>query len=767
MHLVLATRRRAAAPSLLPALVALVLLSAAACTGPPAPDPGPTTPPPPEVTALAVDPALDARRGGGEHARDWNLAARSADLDALAAAVVTTPGNVPEVGLWRWAVEAGVPRVDADLDVPGAVRDVALAVVDGRAVVAGTTVVGRRAESFVRVSDDTLAWRTAPVHPSSVRLTEATSGGGVPHLAGTTADGAVVWAEAGGDVVDVAEVVPAAAGTHRTVVDMAASGAFGDQDVVAILYRETAQDGVGRPVVVARDATGAWGSPVLVDPRPRVQVNGIRVRLGGGWTTTGAAPLGPETFGALRPTAWTTVDGVSWATIDADYLGDSAWLAGADEDWVLGKPSETGRAVPMWQVGGRRVASLIGDDDADGLWGAQFGSDPAPVSGVTGVLEYPHGGAPFVFVTGSGYTSVGGWAPPGYTDEDSSWWPVADVSAVSPPTAVLAAQDGAAPGGQVAVQALTDSGEWWRTSWASTAFSVGTDGPVAAPAPVAAVEGAVWRDAAALDGRRLFVHWRPDGDVGNRATTTLVSPGAAEVSADLGSSGAGVEDLAHDGRRWVLVGSDAPSILTTAVDRPTVWTSGDAAAWTRLELDVGDAREGAAQAVCQDGALLVGWSTAHDGTTQPQAWRLTGDGTQRVPHGVEPAADAWFDDCSTHGGTTFVHGRVGELDVLWRVSADGAFEEVHRAPAGTAFGAPVPVGDGWVAWGEVDGDEESGPVVWWSPDGAAWTPVPLPADAPVADGTVVVDGAGVVAVAWGASGIQAWRVSGLRAGARG
>ncbi|GIG40060.1 hypothetical protein [Cellulomonas phragmiteti] len=758
----LKTRQRAALLRLTLVLPVLTLL-AVACTGPAVPAPVPATPPPPSpptISVLAVDPGLDPRAGGGEHTRDWNLAPRSGDLDALAAAVVATPGTVPRVGLWRWAVAEGVPRVDTDLRVPGAVRDVGLAVVAGRAVVAGTTDVGRRAESFARVSDDALTWRTARVRPSSVRLTEATSGGAVPHVAGTSAQGAVVWAQVAGDDVDVVEVVPAAAGTRRTVVDMAASDAFGDQDVVAVVYRETGPDGVVRPMVVTRDGAGVWGSPVLVDGRPRVQVNGIRLRLGGGWTATGAAPLGPETFGALRPAAWTTVDGAAWATIEADLLGDSAWLSGEDEDWVLGKPSESGRVVPLWQQRGRQVVVVMGDDDvAGGAWFGQFQSAPAPVPDVTGVLEYAAGGTPLLFVSGSGYTAVGGWPAPDEPDDD--WWSVAELSPVSPRTVVTIADGaGGAPRGQVATRTLTDGGDWWRTAWGATAMRVEGDALLADPLPVAAVAGAAWQEGRDADGRRLFVHAQPEGDLGTRTVTTLAADGG-EVSGDLGSGGAGVEDVAHDGARWLLAGADAPSILMTEVDRPVVWTSVDAAAWSRLDLDLGDAREGAAEGVCQEGSLLVGWSGAHDGTTRPRAWRLVGDTASVVDHGLEPAGETSFDACRTQGGTTLVHGQVAGVATLWRVSPTGTFEEVLRAPGGATFEAPVPVDGGWAAWGAVDGDEDSGPVVWWSPDGATWTTLALPTDVPVAEGTVAAEGADVVAVAWGPSGMRAWRVSGL------
>lgn len=744
----LMTRHRPAA-LLLPFVLAA---GTAACTAPARPDP--VTTPPPQVAMLEIDPALDPRAGGSDYTWDWNLAARSGGLDALAAAVVVAPGQAPEAGLWRWAVVGGAVRVEADLGITGAVSDVALAVVDGSAVVAGTTTVDRRATAFVRTSRDLSTWEAVEVRPATARLTEATSSGTVPHVAGTTADGAVVWGEVADHGVDVTEVVPAAHGTRRTVVDVAASGAFGERDVVAVLYRETAVDGVERSLVVARDASGSWQEPSLVDPRPHVVANGVRVRGGGGWTVTGAAPLGPERGGILRPAAWTTADGRSWRTIDAYLLGDAEWGADLATDWVLGKPSETGHAIPLWEVGGRRVASLIGDDDADGVWSVQFVSDDAPMTGVTGVLEYAEGGVPTVFVTGAGFATVGTWEVTAGPGLDGSWWSLGEASAMSPPTS-LSVTSGTA--GFVATKQLVEVGAGWRTWFVARPWRY-EENVLAAADPPPTVGDSPWREAQDDTGGRLLVRHEPVDGLTIRTATTLLAEGGDVGQGGLGAPGSEVADVGHDGERWIAVGADAPSIEMGEVGRATVWTSPDGAGWTSLPLDAGDARESGAEAVCPRGDLVVGWSRGHDRTTRPAAWRSDGG---VVEHGVSADGDAWFSGCATAHGRTLVHGYVAGAPVLWQAGEEGRLAESWRAPVRSTFETPVPVGSGWAAWGTVDGDDDSGPVLWWSQDGEAWTAVALPTGLPVDDGVVVADGDAVVVLAEGAAGLVAWRVADL------
>ncbi len=745
------------------ALAAAALLSLTACTSTADPVPPPTTPASPVVVPLRVDPALDPRTGGAAHTRDWNLAATSGDVDPLAAAVVTTPGEPARVGLWRWAVSDDMPPVEVDLHVPGSVRDVALASVGGRVTVAGTTVQGRESAAYVRVSQDTTTWTALAVDPPTARLTEATCSGTVAHVAGTTAGDAVVWASVTDQDVVLTDVVPAADGVRRQVIDMAATPAPEGDDLVAVLYRETGTDGVQRPVVVARAADGTWGEPVVVDAHPGVEVNGIRARPTGGWTATGGAPSGAGTAGALRPTAWRTLDGTTWTTIDDPYLGESEWLAGDLASWVLGKPAESGQAVPMWRVGGRRVVAVLGLDDVESAWFGQFESDPAPVDGVTGVLEYPEGGAPFILVNGSGWASIGGWAPPGYTEFPGTWWPVADVSPVAPATAVVGdvARDGRGSG-QVGTRTLREVDGGWVTTWRSAALRVDGHAVVPAGPPLADGSQDAWTQEVSRSGERLVVRQRTDAEFSSRLETTLVGadgvPGALGV---LGGGGARAQDVVHDGTRWLVAGADATTSLTTEVERPSVWTSPDGVAWTHLELDVGGARQGAAEAVCRAGSLVVGWTSGHDGSTHAAMWRIDGDTTEPVDHAIGSTTPAWFGGCRTADGTTFVHGWVSGVAVLWRITDDDVLEQVLTAPVGATFDPPVPAAGGWAAWGTVDDDDGTGPVVWWSPDGREWTTVALPADVPVDDGIVLVDGTDVVAVGWGAAGMQAWRVVGL------
>jgi|GEM_PF-1422285 len=756
-------RTRSTLPRPLVLVAAVTLLSAVACSPTAERAPAPATTRSPVAVPLAVDPALDPRTGGGDHTRDWNLAPRSGDLDALAAAVVTPPGGPARVGLWRWAVEEGLPAVDPGPEVPGSVRDVALASVDGRVVVAGTTVVDRRATAFVRVSHDTSTWTALPVDPPSARLTEATSSGDVAHVAGTTAADAVVWAPVTDEAVVLTEVVPAAEGVRRSVVDVAASGAPEDGDLVAILYRETRTDGVQRPFVVARSADGTWTAPAVVDERPGVEVNGVRARLTGGWTATGGVPSGPATGGASRPGAWRTVDGAVWEVIDDEFLGDSEWLSGEQRGWVLGKPSETGNVVPMWELGGRTVVTVMGLDDVESAWFPQFESDPAPVPGVTGVLEYAAGGTPLVLVNGSGWASLGGWAPPGYTEHPGSWWPVADVSPVAPPTSVRVLADGDdGARGQVGTQTLTEVDRGWRTTWASTALRVDGDRVAAAEPPVPDVATGSWSEAVSPQGERLVVQQRSDGDFTSALGTTVVGPDRdGRAQGVLGAGGAHASDVVHTGDRWVVAGADAESHLSTGVSRPAVWTSSDGNAWVHVGLDVGDARQGEAEAVCQDGDLAAGWVRRHDGTTRPVLWRVTGDTAVELDHGVDDATPTWFDACRTADGTTLVHGWVAGVAALWRVAGDGTLEPVLRPPVGATFEAPVPVAGGWAAWGTVDDADGTGPVLWWSTDGRGWSTIAVPTDVPLDAGVAVADGRDVVALAWGAAGMRAWRVTGL------
>ncbi|HEX6420854.1 MAG TPA: sialidase family protein [Acidimicrobiales bacterium] len=224
-----------------------------------------------------------------------------------------------------------------------------------------------------------------------------------------------------------------------------------------------------------------------------------------------------------------------------------------------------------------------------------------------------------------------------------------------------------------------------------------------------------------------------------RASSTFTrAEGAALTFTEPLSRVADLVPPAEEGGVWTIVGSVfEPS---SRVSVASVWTAEDARHWEREAVD--PARVGTDErmvsAVHVDGGLLAVGQVGSGDHGDAAIWRLRdGDWAQDRPEVMGGDHEQWAFAAATGEGGTLVAGAEnawGEVRPRLWLSTDG---ETWRAVDGGAGGpldatgtevvrAVTALGEGFVAVGSRDVENEQDGVVWYSPDGETWEEVEAP-----------------------------------------
>jgi hypothetical protein len=194
-----------------------------------------------------------------------------------------------------------------------------------------------------------------------------------------------------------------------------------------------------------------------------------------------------------------------------------------------------------------------------------------------------------------------------------------------------------------------------------------------------------------------------------------------------------------DDQPWTVVGSvfDPESDISAA----TTWQSEDGRAWERQDLAPADSDRSESFAAATDsehGRYAAGW-TGDGALSDAAVWRQDDDGqwTQADAPEMGGEHEQWAFDVAANGSGIVVAGGEsvwGEVRARLWFSEDGETWRVVDGGPGGPFDATgqeslrdiAPFGDGFVAVGSRNVDNEQDGIAWYSPDGREWTQVEAP-----------------------------------------
>lgn len=769
-------------------MAGLVVAALVGCTGPSAPPhDAASSQQAVHFEDLALPSELAAPR---DVTSAWRLVPATAGRPTLAASIRTAPGGKPTVGLWTGTATGTYERLDVDLGLSGSVESLELAADAETAVLIGSQWDGNRLSSFARTSTDRITWTELelPGELDGVSWQGAVAADGRTVAVAEDWQDSTVVAVVAGDTVRTLSVPDVVADASRDVLGVAAHG-----KEIAVLAAVTPAAEASSDVMYRSVDDGAtWDAATSVTTSALEGAAGV-AWTGAAYVVTGWARTASETDEVSRAVAWSGDGSGRWdradvlAPIDeADYQYDEFGtsradrlirLVGtadhypADQDTWLGAPSvdASGRVTAVlaarysmrsWVVrreGSGSWTSVAQSGDLASL--AVTGRAVAESDGSTAVVLATDGGATFDRVT-----SAGDWRRQGLASAPDEVYGVTRLGLDGDDVRISASMH---------VFAQTSDG--WQSHGEPLELRYQGDQVVAVSDDPPAVESAsvVTRGFDAGSGSTVLVAMQHSSEPGGEAASVWFRAARGrdwQQGSGLGDEQAiHVSELARTGSGWVASGNVRPDTRPATPLSQALWTSVDGLTWARVtDALVPDDAAGGVQDVCAlpDGRpLAVGEITSADGRGGAVVWTESG-GTwshQEIETGgaavsAGPGATSSAYECTTVGGAVVVQGLIGDRDVDWRTTDGRTFTREPQLPRGQSRDAPLAVAGGLVATGQVSDKDGTGPVLWLSTDGTAWTYVRVPTRTSTQTLWVEAHGDDLLVVASTAGGHQAWVV---------
>lgn len=737
-------RGRRVARAFATVLAGALVVTLAACI----PDAEPERRAPAAFAAIDVPPELAPQEAVVDQV---GIVPAASGLPWIVSGVRTGPGGVPEGVVWTLGESGAVAGEPAVLDLPGVVRDLAVAGGAARTVLVGSTWQGGRTSGFLLTSADRADWVPVGLPPEieGVPLTHVAETGGSVVALGVDPDARVVrgvLVPPSGDPVPL--VLPEGEG-RPTIQGVAGREAM---SVVAVSW----DDEVGDDVVVtyrSADSGTTWTTSELPGDAPRV--------AGAAATATGFVLTGsvrePGLGGPVSDAAawyWEPSDGDAW-----EYLDLRRDDAGTDDQSTgLSAPAVGGDDLAAVYWGDELSASSLVIEDESGDILSQGMSDDNGGIGFGGPSAWdPDERAVRAVLAGDGGAYVtelrdGRWRRLATLATPRRWFRPTEVDAGDGALVVRRAE-------------VSTAGDGWRRWVSSAVYTAGGRGLAerSVDAPWTGEDLALVR-AAASDGSEVTITF--GWEEGEDAVTvrSWFRPAGGEWAEGSGWPSSGHAEI-HDVRAvdggWVAVGVRADSPEGASVRHAAAWRSEDGLVWTLDEgFEGGDGRS-SARHVCllADGRPWV-LGTVVDGDREVDAsWVGESTGWERAVIDAEEAFEV--DGCVQGDGDARpllqvqVDGRT-EL----RGTTDGTtFELVGATGRGETFGRVVRVDGTYAAVGTVVATGVERSVLWLSADAEEWQHLVLPTPEPGDQGTVHPDGSDAVVTLAGEGGVRAWRVS--------
>lgn len=705
---------RTPAPTIVIAAIAVTALSGCIGTAPP-------QPPVATIDTVAVPDAMLSAEASVT--MDTRILPGTETVPMLIGGSSGEPGEGERPTVWT-SVDGSTwePQDVADVegDFTGSIAGTAdLAVLGGGVWADGATT------SVLWSSEDRETWTEVELPESfaaTFRVFDVAVAGSTIYAIGGNASGEEHAVRIDGEDVSDIELPAVDEGEMRGTSQLLA---FGD---ILILFGSPGPEGDPAATVshVSDDGGKTWSEAGTIVESPGF-VAGIAAVDGGYVATGGSIRSGSN---ATDAAAWFSPDGLAWTAESVPAFTEGPLFTSLNSDVWFGIPLAGQFGVSV--VLGNDNASMSGifTRSADGAWtlagltdtnstngggGSALNVDGTTIVGMLGSAPYARLGT----FAGGAWTTVAVLAPREDVARPSTIYPADDRSLITVITSKFTA------GAEY---------EWSNT----TSYQLGelSDDTLSLVAwdPARAGELSSVVLGTDDDGAEVLL-----GSYFNHDAGTIAPEGwfradpSAEWTPVTGFPTTGATSLASVqkiGDQWVAVGDARASSVVGQSEHGVVWVSADGITWAAPSGDFGDGvLETSIADVCAlpDGSgLAIGWREESAGEYRTAVWASSDAGWTQVDIGDLGETNGYGTDCASDDEGVILAAHVSGRDTLQRSTDGAAWEEVFRAERGVYLGELAAVPGGFAASGSLTTESFTGPVVWISADGVAWSPLAIP-----------------------------------------
>lgn len=680
---------------------------------------------PPAVTVDTVAVPEMMRPSGPIAGIGFTMVGASGGLPWIVGGSLAAPGEGANPTVWTsvdgsWWTAATVEEVEGEFS--GSVR-----ASETLAALGGTVWNDGKYESVLWTSADAKEW--APIElpqqfRTDVRLRSFGMSGDVLIGVGTDADGAAQGLRVDAGEATLIDLPEPAKGELLQAQSVVVSG-----DTVLLVANSGPE---GEPAAsvsyTSTDLGKTWGEAVEITDSVGF-VSGV-TKTDEGFVATGGIPRGD---GASGPAAWLSADGSSWTAESVPSPGDGPLFTSENTDTWLSTPLARGGVVAAVFGNDNSAVSGIYSRQPGGVWAMVGRTSPNSTNGAAGIAMPTDSGGFAAAIIGAGYARMGivsdGWTDTSVLAERQDVSVVKEIYPGESDARLTLSQStftvdddlgwsnqNATSLGQLSGDALTE------TPWDPESASAWSGVYLAADDAGAQLVVGTYFDTA---NKIIPVQgsFRSSEDAAWTPVAGFEPDGAATLS--------GAEKI---GDVWVAYGKFRASSVVSDPEHGAIWTSADGVSWTRAAGDFGSGTlETQVSGVCalpEGGLIATGWTEVSEGEFRASVWQDAGGTWAALDIGEIGSTYGFGSNCASDEEGVVLGATIGGRDTLQRSTDGASWTEVFRADRGISIGKPVAVEGGFAASGSVTGTDFSGPVVWLSQTGTAWSPVSIPSLSP-------------------------------------